>query len=155
MKTGFRCRVSDVRKRVLGSGCWGLGLWLVTCHLSLVTAAFSATHVTATYDLGANPHVMATVNGHAEYGLVFAQRNKLVTYNSVEYGPTVVKSYLDANGHLNDSNGNLWLDLIPNLGATPGDSYYVVTFNIQGRIHAEIWVVPDVATVSADVCRQA
>jgi hypothetical protein len=115
----------------------------------------AATHVTATYDLGANPHVMATVNGHEEYGLVFAQRNKLVTYNGVEYGPSVVKGYLDASGQLNDGAGNLWLDLIPNLGASPGDSYYVVTFNIQGQVHAEIWVVPDTTTVGAEVCQQS
>jgi hypothetical protein len=133
---------------------WVLGLLLVTCHSSLATAV-AATHVTATYDLGANPRVMATVNGHAEYGLVFAERDKLVTYHNVEYGPSVVKGYLDASGQLNDGDGNLWLDLIPNLGATPGDSYYVVTFNIQGQVHAEIWVVPDVATVGADLCRQA
>jgi len=171
MSTGVRCRVSGVRKWVLGpisglrwsdsdrtrnrsAGCWVLGLLLVTCHLSLVTA-FAATHVTATYDLGANPHVMATVNGTPQYGLVFAQRNKPVTYGGVEYGPSVVKGYLNSSGQLNDGAGNLWLDLIPNLGATPGDSYYVVTFNIQGRVHAEIWVVPEVANVAADVCRQA
>jgi hypothetical protein len=134
---------------------------LVTCHLpavaglSLVTAAFAGTHVTATYDLGANPRVMATVNGTPQYGLVFAQRNKRVTYGEVEYGPSVVKGYLNSSGQLNDGAGNLWLDLIPNLGATPGDSYYVVTFNIQGRVHAEIWVVPDVVSVAAEVCRQA
>jgi len=127
----------------------------VTLWFALSPQLEAATHVTATYDLGSNPRVMATVNGHAEYGLVFAQRNKLVTYHNVEYGPSVVKGYLDASGQLNDGNANLWLDLIPNLGATPGDSYYVVTFNIQGRIHAEIWVVPDVATVGADLCRQA
>jgi len=127
----------------------------VTLWFALSPQLEAATHVTATYDLGANPRVMATVNGHAEYGLVFAQRNKLVTYHNVDYGPSVVKGYLDASGQLNDGDGNLWLDLIPNLGATPGDSYYVVTFNIQGRIHAEIWVVPDVATVGADLCRQA
>ena len=117
--------------------------------------AFAGTHVTATYDLGANPRVMATVNGTPQYGLVFAQRNKRVTYGEVEYGPSVVKGYLNSSGQLNDGAGNLWLDLIPNLGATPGDSYYVVTFNIQGRVHAEIWVVPDVASVAAEVCRQA
>jgi len=128
---------------LLASGFW------------ILNSAFGATHVTATYDLGANPHVMATVNGHAEYGLVFAERNKPVTYNGVEYGPSVVKGYLDASGQLNDGKENLWLDLIPNLGATPGDSYYVVTFNIQGRVHAEIWVVPDMATVGAEICQQS
>lgn len=129
-------------------------LLLFTVHCSLSTA-LAATHVTATYDLGANPKVMATVNGTPQYGLVFAQRNKPVTYGDVEYGPSVLKGYLNASGQLNDGASHLWLDLIPNLGATPGDSYYVVTFNIQGRVHAEIWVVPDVATVAAEVCRQA
>lgn len=98
---------------------------------------------------------MATVDGTPQYGLVFAQRNKRVTYGGVEYNPSVVKGYLDASGQLNDGAGNLWLDLIANLGATPGDSYYVVTLNIQGRVHAEIWVVPDAASVAAEVCRQA
>ncbi len=128
---------------------------LTTSYFLLPTSAIAATHVTATYDLGANPRVMATVNGTPQYGLVFAQRNKRVTYGEVEYGPSVVKGYLNSSGQLNDGAGNLWLDLIPNLGATPGDSYYVVTFNIQGRVHAEIWVVPDVASVAAEVCRQA
>ena len=126
---------------------------LVTCHSSLVTAARAATHVTATYDLGANPQIMTTVGGQPQYGLVFAQRNKSVTYNSVEYTSSVVKGYLNASGQLNDGAGNLWLDLIPNLGATPADSYYVVTINIQGRVHAEIWVLPDVGTVAAEAVR--
>lgn len=128
---------------------------LATSYFLLPTSAIAGTHVTATYDLGANPRVMVTVNGTPQYGLVFAQRNKRVTYGEVEYGPSVVKGYLNSSGQLNDGAGNLWLDLIPNLGATPGDSYYVVTFNIQGRVHAEIWVVPDVASVAAEVCRQA
>jgi len=128
---------------------------LATSYFLLPTSAIAGTHVAATYDLGANPRVMATVNGTLQYGLVFAQRNKRVTYGEVEYGPSVVKGYLNSSGQLNDGAGNLWLDLIPNLGATPGDSYYVVTFNIQGRVHAEIWVVPDVASVAAEVCRQA
>lgn len=130
--------------------CTSVSLWLI-----LPSGAFGATHVTATYDLGANPLVMTTVNGQPQYGLVFAQRNKTVTYNSVEYNPSVVKGYLNASGQLNDGAGNLWLDLIPNLGATPADSYYVVTFNIQGRVHAEIWVLPDVASVSAEAVRQS
>ena len=148
------------RKWTVNSGQWiakrllQAGLLLFTVHCSLSTA-LAATQVTATYDLGANPRVMATVNGTPQYGLVFAQRNKRVTYGDVEYGPSVVKGYLNASGQLNDGASHLWLDLIPNLGATPGDSYYVVTFNIQGRVHAEIWVVPDVATVAAEVCRQA
>jgi hypothetical protein len=155
MKTGFKCQVLGVRKRVLGAWCWVLGLWLVTCHLSLVTSAFAATHVTGTYDLGANPHVMATVNGTPEYGLIFVQRNKPVTYNGVQYGTQVIPGYLDSSGQLNDGAGNLWLDLIPNLAATPGDGFYVVTVNIQGQVHAELWVVPDVASVDASLVRQS
>ena len=130
--------------------CASVSLWLLA-----VFPASAATHVTATYDIGQNPRVMATVNGQPQYGLVFAQRNKLVTYNSVEYGITVIYGYLDVNGALNDGSENLYLDLIPNLGSTPADGYYVVTFNIQGQVHAEIWVVPDQATVTAEVCRQA
>ena len=129
-------------------------LLLFTVHCPLSTA-IAATHVTATYDLGTSPQVMTTVSGQPQYGLVFAQRNKTVTYSSVEYNPSVVKGYLNAGGQLNDGAGNLWLDLIPNLGATPADSYYVVTFNIQGRVHAEIWVLPDVASVSAEAVRQS
>jgi hypothetical protein len=98
---------------------------------------------------------MATVDGTAEYGLVFAQRNRAVTYGGVEYGPSVVKGYLNASGQLNDGGGNLWLDLIPNLAATPADGYYVVTLNIQGHVHAEIWIVPDVASVAVESVRQA
>jgi hypothetical protein len=128
---------------------------LVPWWLSSSDPAFAATHVTATYDVGQNPRIMATVNGQPQYGLVFAQRSKPVTYDNVEYGITVIYGYLDANGELNDGAGNLYLDLIPNLAATPADGYYVVTFNIQGQVHAEIWVVPDQATVTADVCRQA
>ena len=119
---------------------------LPTSYFLLPPPARAATHITGTYDLGANPRVMTTVGGTPEYGLVFAQRNKAVTYGGVEYGPSVVKGYLNASGQLNDGGGNLWLDLIPNLAATPADSYYVVTINIQGRVHAEIWIVPDVAT---------
>ncbi len=130
--------------------CVSVPLWLI-----FPSNAAAATHVTATYDLGANPQVMTTVGGQPQYGLVFAQRNKSVTYGSVEYAPGLVKGYLNASGVLNDGAGNLWLDLIPNLGATPADSYYVVTFNIQGRVHAEIWVLPDVGTVAADAVRQA
>ena len=169
MKRSRQSAVSSPQKRIGGRWYVACGLvptfhlppatclfvLLVTCHLSLATAAFGGTHVTATYDLGANPHVMTTVAGTPEYGLVFAERNKPVTYNGIEYGPSEVKGYLNASGQLNDGAGNLWLDLIPNLGATPADSYYVVTFNIQGRVHAEIWVVPDVATVGAESVRQA
>ena len=149
-RLGGRARRSEVGKLPLIAFAL-----LATSYFLLPTSAIAATHVTATYDLGANPRVMATVNGTPQYGLVFAQRNKRVTYGEVEYGPSVVKGYLNSSGQLNDGAGNLWLDLIPNLGATPGDSYYVVTFNIQGRVHAEIWVVPDVASVAAEVCRQA
>ena len=141
------------RSRVILRGL-ELVFFLVTCHLSLVTAAIAATHVTGSYDLGASPRVMATVGGTPEYGMVFAQRNKAVTYGGVEYGPSIVKGYLNASGQLNDGAGNLWLDLIPNAGSVPSDSYYVVTINIQGRVHAEIWVVPDVATVAAEAVRQ-
>jgi len=142
------------RKVIVHRSSFIVAFLLVTCHSSLVTAALGATHITGTYDLGANPHVMATVGGTPEYGLVFAQRNKAVTYNSVEYGPSVVKGYLNVNGQLNDGAGNLWLDLIPNAGAIPSDSYYVVTINVQGRVHAEIWVVPDVASVAVEAVRQ-
>jgi hypothetical protein len=131
------------------------GLILMICQSSFLTTGHAATHVTATYDLGANPQVMTTAGGQPQYGLVFAQRNKSVTYNSVEYSPSIVAGYLNASGQLNDGAGNLWLDLVPNLGATPGDSYYVVTFNIQGRVHAEIWVLPDVASVPAEAVRQS
>ena len=127
---------------------------LVTCHLSLATA-FGATHVTGTYSLGENPTVMATVNGTPEYGLVFVQRSKLVTYNNVQYGTQVTEGYLEVNGQLNDGAGNLWLDLIPSTTASPGDSYYVVTINIQGHVHSEIWVVPEVAAIDAAAVRQA
>ena len=60
--------------------CASVSLWLF-CSLS----AFAATHVTAAYDLGSNPHVMTTVGAQPQYGLVFVQRNKSVTYNSVEH----------------------------------------------------------------------
>ncbi|MFB3921599.1 MAG: hypothetical protein ACE145_07745 [Terriglobia bacterium] len=147
-------RDSGLKKFIVHRSSLLVPLLLFTVHCSLSTS-FAATHVTGTYDLGANPRVMATINGNVEYGLVFAQRNKAVTYNGVEYGPSVVKGYLNANGQLNDGAGNLWLDLIPNDGAVPGDSYYVVTINIQGRVHAEIWVVPDTPTVAVDAVRQA
>lgn len=118
-------------------------------------SAYAATHVTATYDLGPSPRVMATVNGQPQYGLVFAQRSGAVTWNNVQYGTQVLAGYLDAQGRLNDGAGNLWLDLIPNLGAVPDGTYYVVTFNLQGQVHAEIWVVPDVATATAGEVRQS
>src|SRR5579872_6962876 len=89
---------------------------LVTGHLSLATA-FAGTHVTATYNLGENPVVVATVNGTPEYGLVFVQRNEPVTYNNVGYGKTVLEGYLNASGQLNDGGGNLYLDLAPNTTA--------------------------------------
>ena len=127
---------------------------LVTCHLSLATS-LAATHITGTYSLGANPAVMASVNGTAEYGLVFIQRSKLVTYNSVQYGTQVAQGYLNATGQLNDGTGNLWLDLIPSTTATPSDSYYVVTLNIQNRVHSEIWVVPEIASIDVAAVRQA
>jgi hypothetical protein len=128
---------------------------LLTSVFCLLTPAFSATHVTGTYDLGANPSVVATVNGNPEYGLVFVQRNKPVSYAGVQYGLQVLDGYLDVNGELNDGAGNLWLDLIPSTTASPSDSYYVVTVNIRGHVHSEIWVVPDVATVDAAAVRQA
>jgi len=152
-KEGLKPRDSRKSSLVLRSS-FVVFLFLCTVHYPL-SAAIAATHVTATYDLGTSPQVMTTVGGQPQYGLVFAQRNKTVTYNSVEFNPSVVKGYLNAGGQLNDGAGNLWLDLIPNLGATPADSYYVVTFNIQGRVHAEIWVLPDVASVSADAVRQS
>jgi len=157
MKAQFRIQNSEFRIKYPASAPRYaiLTSLLLTSVFWLLTPAIAATHVTGTYDLGQNPHVMVTVNGIPEYGLVFAQRNKQVTYGGVEYGPSVLKGYLNADGKLNDGAGNLWLDLIPNLGATPADSYYVVTFNIQGQAHAEIWVVPDLPTVSAEVCRQA
>ena len=128
---------------------------LVTCHSSLATSLHAATHVTASYDLGPNPRVMTTVGATSQYGLVFAQRNKAVTYGGVQYGTAQIKGYLDATGQLNDGSGNLWLDLVPNTAAVPGDSFYVVTLNIQGQVHSEIWVVPDQPTVGAQLCRQA
>lgn len=130
-------------------------LLLLTSAFWLLTPSFAATHVTASYDLGPSPKVMATVGGTPQYGLVFAQRNKSVSYNGIQYGATRLQGYLDAAGQLNDGEGNAWLDLIPNSTATPADSYYVVTLNIQGQVHSEIWVVPDVPTVSAGLCRQA
>ncbi len=132
-----------------------LALLFLTSDFCLLSSAFPATHVTASYDLGADPKVMATVNGTPQYALVFVQRNKPVSYNGVQYGTTTIQGYLNAAGHLNDGAGNAWLDLVPNPAATPADSYYVVTVNIQGHVHSEIWVVPDVPTIGADLCRQA
>jgi hypothetical protein len=117
--------------------------------------ALAGTQVTATYNLGSNPVVMQTVGGTAEFGLVFAQLNKHITYNGVDYGPNVIQGYLDSAGRLNDGAGNLWLNLVPNPVAIPSDSYYVVTVNIQGRVQSEIWVVPNQATVNASSCRQS
>ncbi len=154
-RKGSGCGRARVVASILNSGFWLRSSVLLASVFCLLTSARAATHVTATYDIGQNPRVMATVNGQPQYGLVFAQRNKPVTYNSVEYGTTVIYGYLDVNGALNDGSGDLYLDLIANLGSTPADGYYVVTFNIQGQVHAEIWVVPDQATVTADVCRQA
>ncbi len=172
MRTGFGIQDSgfsvgaraENRKWKAGNRKWGpishfrfpisAFLLLVTCHSSLVTA-FAATHVTGTYNLGANPAVMATINGTPEYGLIFVQRNKLVTYSGVQYGTQVENAYLDASGQLNDGTGHLWIDLIPSTTATPGDSYYVVTVNIQGTVHSEIWVVPDTATIDVALVRQA
>jgi hypothetical protein len=128
---------------------------LLTSVFWILTPAFAGTHVTGTYSLGTNPSVMATVNGTPEYGLVFVQRNKSVNYGGVQYGPQVLNGYLDVNGNLNDGAGNLWLDLIPNTTASPSDSYFVVTVNIQGNVHSEIWVVPDVSTIDAASVRQA
>jgi hypothetical protein len=128
---------------------------LLISNFCLLPSAFAATHVTGAYGLGSNPSVMATVNGTPEYGLLFIQRNKLVTYNNVQYGTQVVNAYLDASGQLNDGAGNLWTDLIPSTTASPSDSYYVVTVNIQGKVHSEIWVVPDTATVDVALVRQA
>ncbi len=150
--SGFGIRDSQRRKFIVHHSSF-IVLFLFTVHCALSTS-FAATHITGTYDLGANPRIMTTVGGTAEYGLVFAQRNKAVTYGGVEYGPSVVKGYLNVTGQLNDGAGNLWLDLIPNAGAIPSDSYYVVTINIQGRVHAEIWVVPDVASVAVEAVRQ-
>lgn len=128
----------------------------VFCLLSVGRrTAFAGTHVTGAYNLGANPVVMATVNGTEEFGLVFVERSKLVTYNNVQYGTEVSNGYLNVNGFLNDGAGNAWLDLIPSTTASPSDSYYVVTVNIQGHVHSEIWVVPEVATVDAASARQA
>ncbi|HEV2231901.1 MAG TPA: hypothetical protein VGV68_00700, partial [Terriglobia bacterium] len=104
--------------------------------------------------MGASPAVMATVNGNSEYGLVFAQRNKTVTYNNILYGNNIVTAYCDVNGNLNDGSGNQWIDLIPDANAAPNDSYYVVTINIQGSIHSEIWIVPDQASASVISVRQ-
>lgn len=128
----------------------------VFCLLSVGRrTAFAGTHVTGAYNLGANPVVMATVNGTQEFGLVFVERSKLVTYNNVQYGTEVSNGYLNVNGFLNDGAGNAWLDLIPSTTASPSDSYYVVTVNIQGHVHSEIWVVPEVASVDAASARQA
>jgi hypothetical protein len=147
MRTEVRSLKSEVRSGL------HVVLLLAAFHLSLATA-FAATHVTGAYGLGSNPTVMTTVNGTPEYGLLFIQRNKPVTYNGVQYGTQVTDAYLDANGALNDGS-NLWVDLIPTTTASPSDSYYVVTVNVQGRVHSEIWVVPDTATVDVALVRQA
>ncbi len=123
-------------------------------YFCLLTPAFAATHVTATYGLPANPAVMATVNGTPEYGLIFVERNEAVTWNAVEYGKTTIEGYLNASGQLNDGAGNLYLDVVPDSDASPGGSYYVVTVNIQGKVHSEIWIVPDQTTVDATLIRQ-
>jgi hypothetical protein len=130
-----------------------LSFLLAPLFLAL-SPAFAATHVTGVYSVGSNPSVMATVNGNSEYGLVFAQRNKSITYNNVLFVNNVVTAYFDASGNLNDGAGNQWIDLIPDANATPGDSYYVVTINIQGAVHSEIWIVPDQASVNVLSVRQ-
>lgn len=142
------------RKLEVGKNFWVLLALMATSYFLFPPSAFSATHVTGTYDLGASPSTMTTVNGTPEYGLIFVQRNKAVTYNGVHYGTQILDGYLDASGNLNDGAGNLWLDLVPSTTAIPSDSYYVVTVNIQGQVHSEIWVVPDVATVDASAVRQ-
>lgn len=127
---------------------------LLVSAFCLLPSAFAGTHVTGVYSVGASPAVMATVNGNSEYGLVFAQRNKTVTYNNILYGNNIVTAYCDVNGNLNDGSGNQWIDLIPDANAAPDDSYYVVTINIQGSIHSEIWIVPDQASASVISVRQ-
>jgi hypothetical protein len=123
-------------------------LFLLTSVFWLLTPSFAATHVIGAYSIPPNSVVMTTVNGNAEYGLIFAQRNKPVTYKGTLYFNNVVNSYLDINGNINDGNGNQWIDLIPDANATPSDSYYVVTINIQGSVHSEIWIVPDQASIN-------
>jgi hypothetical protein len=157
MKSELRSQKPGVRTQFSGKSvrlACSTALLLISVFC-LLTPSFAATHVTGTYNLGANPTVMATVNGTAEYGLVFVQRSKLVTYNNVQYGTRVAQGYLDASGQLNDGAGNLWLDLIPSTTSSPSDSYYVVTINIQGHVHSEIWVVPEVATIDTAAVRQA
>jgi hypothetical protein len=127
---------------------------LLLSAFCFLPSAFAGTHVTGVYSVGASPAVMATVNGNSEYGLVFAQRNKTVTYNNILYVNNVVTAYFDVNGNLNDGNGNAWIDLIPDANAAPGDSYYVVTINIQGSIHSEIWIVPDQTSAGVLSVRQ-
>lgn len=146
----------------VGSRTWEIGkgfrlilALLATSYFLLPLCVFAGTHVTATYDLGTNPSVMATVNGTPEYGLVFAERNEAVSYGGVEYGKLVLEGYLNSSGELNDGAGNLYLDLVPDSTSVPTGSYYVVTVNIQGQVHSEIWVVPDEANVDAALCRQA
>lgn len=121
---------------------------LLLSAFCFLPSAFANTQVTGVYSLPANPVVMTTVNGNPEYGLIFAQRNKPVTYNGTLYFNNVVNAYLDANGNVNDGNGNAWINLIPDANATPGDSYYVVTINIQGTVHTEIWIVPNQPSVN-------
>ena len=88
--SGFGARDSRKGKSIVHHSSF-IVLFLFTVHCALSTS-LAGTHVTGTYDLGANPHVMAAVGGTSEYGLVFAQRNKAVTYDGVEYGPSVVKA---------------------------------------------------------------
>ena len=57
--------------------------------------------MTGVYSVGASPAVMATVNNNSEYGLVFAQRNKTVTYNNILYANNIATAYFDVNGNLN------------------------------------------------------
>ncbi len=121
---------------------------LLLSAFCFLPSAFANTQVTGVYSLPANPVVMTTVNGNPEYGLIFAQRNKPVTYNGTLYFNNVVNAYLDVNGNINDGNGNAGINLIPDANATPGDSYYVVTINIQGTVHTEIWIVPDQPSVN-------
>ena len=149
---GLNCDVLGLRFhpfRLLSSVCC-----LLVSAFCLLPSAFAGTHVTGVYSVGASPAVMATVNGNSEYGLVFAQRNKTVTYNNILYGNNIVTAYCDVNGNLNDGSGNQWIDLIPDANAAPDDSYYVVTINIQGSIHSEIWIVPDQTSASVISVRQ-
>jgi hypothetical protein len=165
MKGKDRSQKSEVRSQKMNGGKAGVRIktfprlrpsafCLLTSVFCLLTPAFAGTHVAGVYSVGSSPAVMATVNGNSEYGLVFAQRNKSITYNNVLYVNNVVTAYFDLNGNLNDGNGNQWVDLVSDANATPGDSYYVVTINIQGAVHSEIWIVPDQASVNVLSVRQ-